>query len=171
METRPLVIIVPQTRAVTGSCGDGTVQTNEACDDGNTTSGDYCAADCSAVIGSCGDGTTQENELATMGTQPTVIIARIARQSPAVVGIGPYKPTKPVMMETRPLVIIARQIALQSPSRVPHKSANAVQGAVQVPHKFVNAVRVGPYWSTVLGLRLDFWICLVMSWELGSMEV
>ena len=34
----------------------------ETCDDGNTASGDYCSADCSAVTGSCADGTIQSNE-------------------------------------------------------------------------------------------------------------
>ena len=69
------------------------------------------------VTGSWCDGRRRRTKLATMGTQPTVIIARqIARQSPAVVGIGPYKPTKPVMMETRPLVIIVLRIAQQSPA-------------------------------------------------------
>ncbi len=43
-------------------CGDGVVEGDEACDDGNTESGDYCAADCSEVTGECGDGELQENE-------------------------------------------------------------------------------------------------------------
>jgi len=30
-------------------CGNGTVDRDEACDDGNTSDGDFCAADCSAV--------------------------------------------------------------------------------------------------------------------------
>ena len=61
----------PDTSAETGvdtvdapvaQCGDGRVEGNEACDDGNTTGGDYCAPDCSTVTGSCGDGTLQSNE-------------------------------------------------------------------------------------------------------------
>lgn len=49
-------------KAKTGSCGDGTKQNNEACDDGNTIDGDYCSADCQTITGSCGDGTKQINE-------------------------------------------------------------------------------------------------------------
>lgn len=45
-----------------GVCGNGMVEAPEACDDGNTMAGDYCAADCSAVTGSCGDGMQQSNE-------------------------------------------------------------------------------------------------------------
>ncbi|MBI4412097.1 MAG: DUF4215 domain-containing protein [Deltaproteobacteria bacterium] len=36
----------PNTTTATGSCGDGTVDTGEECDDGNTTDGDGCQADC-----------------------------------------------------------------------------------------------------------------------------
>lgn len=43
-------------------CGDGVVEGGEACDDGNTQSGDYCSADCSTVTGECGDGIVQDNE-------------------------------------------------------------------------------------------------------------
>ena len=35
---------------------------NEACDDGNVFSGDYCRNDCLAVTGFCGDGVKQTNE-------------------------------------------------------------------------------------------------------------
>lgn len=38
-------------------CGDGTVNPNEQCDDGNMTSGDGCSAQCLNEF--CGDGTTQ----------------------------------------------------------------------------------------------------------------
>lgn len=44
------------------TCGDGTLEGSEACDDGNTSDGDYCSADCSTVTGECGDGTVQSNE-------------------------------------------------------------------------------------------------------------
>jgi cysteine-rich repeat protein len=44
------------------TCGNGTVEPPEACDDGNTQDGDYCAADCKTVTGSCGDGVLQSNE-------------------------------------------------------------------------------------------------------------
>ncbi|MEE2901075.1 MAG: DUF4215 domain-containing protein [Myxococcota bacterium] len=40
-------------------CGNGTVDDGELCDDGNTSSGDYCSSDCQKVIGSCGDGRVQ----------------------------------------------------------------------------------------------------------------
>lgn len=40
-------------------CGNGVIEGNEACDDGNTQSGDYCSTTCSKVIGSCGDGRIQ----------------------------------------------------------------------------------------------------------------
>ena len=46
----------------TATCGDGTVEGAEVCDDNNMSSGDYCSADCSQVTGSCGDGTLQSNE-------------------------------------------------------------------------------------------------------------
>ncbi len=43
-----------------GVCGNAVVETGEACDDGNNTSGDGCEADCLSVTGSTGggDGTT-----------------------------------------------------------------------------------------------------------------
>jgi len=49
-------------------CGDGTVEAPEACDDGNTAAGDYCASDCLAVTGACGDGMVQSNESCDDGT-------------------------------------------------------------------------------------------------------
>ncbi|HSW59617.1 MAG TPA: DUF4215 domain-containing protein, partial [bacterium] len=42
--------------------------TNEACDDGNTISGDYCRNDCLAVTGFCGDGVKQTNEACDKAT-------------------------------------------------------------------------------------------------------
>ncbi len=36
-------------------CGDGIAEGSEACDDGNTSGGDYCSADCSEVTAVCGD--------------------------------------------------------------------------------------------------------------------
>lgn len=50
------------------TCGDGMAEAPEACDDGNTTAGDYCAADCSSITGSCGDGMVQSNETCDDGT-------------------------------------------------------------------------------------------------------
>ena len=49
----------PDCNMITGYCGDGTVQNNEACD---SALDPYCAADCSAVTGYCGDGIKQSNE-------------------------------------------------------------------------------------------------------------
>ncbi len=49
--------------AITGRCGDGVVQENEACDEGNTKDGPYCSADCKEIVGSCGDGIKQSNEV------------------------------------------------------------------------------------------------------------
>lgn len=46
----------------TAVCGNSSIEAAEACDDGNTADGDYCAADCSAETGSCGDATQQDNE-------------------------------------------------------------------------------------------------------------
>src|SRR5579862_2786316 len=45
---------------LTGGCGNGIVDPGELCDDGNTISGDGCAADCkSREI--CGDGFVDHN--------------------------------------------------------------------------------------------------------------
>lgn len=54
--------------AVVATCGDGTAEGDEACDDGNTDDGDYCSADCQTTTGSCGDGTLQSNESCDDGT-------------------------------------------------------------------------------------------------------
>jgi len=43
-------------------CGDGTVQSGEECDDGNTTAGDGCDATCDVEPGVCGDGTLNSGE-------------------------------------------------------------------------------------------------------------
>lgn len=48
-------------------CGNGMIEAPEVCDDGNTSTGDYCAADCSATTGSCGDGVVQANEMCDDG--------------------------------------------------------------------------------------------------------
>lgn len=48
--------------AATAICGDGVVDTGEECDDGNTTDGDGCAADCSNEPAVCGDGVIQVGE-------------------------------------------------------------------------------------------------------------
>ena len=42
-------------------CGDGAIQGNEQCDDGNTASGDGCASDCLSDE-SCGNGIVDINE-------------------------------------------------------------------------------------------------------------
>jgi len=44
------------------TCGDGTVDSGEECDDGNTTNGDGCSASCFNESGSCGDGTVDQGE-------------------------------------------------------------------------------------------------------------
>jgi cysteine-rich repeat protein len=44
-------------------CGNGVQESGEVCDDGNTATGDYCAADCASVTGFCGDGLLQTNEV------------------------------------------------------------------------------------------------------------
>ena len=49
-------ILVPQT------CGNGKIEGNEVCDDGNTKDGDYCSKDCKHIIGKCGDAILQTNE-------------------------------------------------------------------------------------------------------------
>ena len=49
-------------------CGNGTREAWEACDDGNTQDGDYCASDCSAITTVCGDGLTQGSEVCDDGS-------------------------------------------------------------------------------------------------------
>ncbi len=49
-------VLVPQT------CGNGKIEGNEVCDDGNTKDGDYCSSDCKHIIGKCGDEIVQTNE-------------------------------------------------------------------------------------------------------------
>lgn len=44
------------------ACGDAIRDLEEACDDGNTASDDYCGADCQTVTGWCNDGIVQSNE-------------------------------------------------------------------------------------------------------------
>ncbi|MBI5508374.1 MAG: hypothetical protein HY903_06445 [Deltaproteobacteria bacterium] len=48
-------------------CGNYYVEAGETCDDGNTTAGDYCAADCQTVIGFCGDRRVQARETCDTG--------------------------------------------------------------------------------------------------------
>ena len=45
-------------------CGDGTVDTGETCDDGNTVAGDGCSATCNteSASGTCGDGKVDNDE-------------------------------------------------------------------------------------------------------------
>jgi probable HAF family extracellular repeat protein/cysteine-rich repeat protein len=47
-------------------CGNGTVEPGEACDDGNTASGDACAGDCGAVT-LCGNGLLDPGETCDAG--------------------------------------------------------------------------------------------------------
>ncbi len=46
----------------TKTCGNGALELDEACDDGNVADGDYCDAVCETITGSCGDNTLQANE-------------------------------------------------------------------------------------------------------------
>lgn len=43
-------------------CGDGLVQSTEACDDGGTVAGDGCSSTCALEVGVCGDGTVSFGE-------------------------------------------------------------------------------------------------------------
>src|SRR5262245_30314248 len=52
----------------TGLCGNGNVDTNEACDDSNNASGDGCRGDC-GKIEACGDGALDEGEACDDGNQ------------------------------------------------------------------------------------------------------
>jgi cysteine-rich repeat protein len=45
-----------------GSCGNGAVESGEACDDGNTNNCDGCRGDCSRVDDDCGDGIVECGE-------------------------------------------------------------------------------------------------------------
>ena len=51
-------------QTVTGSCGDGIKQNNEACD---TDLDPYCSADCKTIAGTCGDGDINGNEECDLG--------------------------------------------------------------------------------------------------------
>ena len=51
-------------KTITGSCGDGTKQNNEACD---TALDPYCSADCKTIAGTCGDGDINGNEECDLG--------------------------------------------------------------------------------------------------------
>ena len=48
-------------------CGDHVIEGTEICDDGNTSDGDLCAADCSALTPICGDGIKLGNEVCDDG--------------------------------------------------------------------------------------------------------
>ena len=62
-----------RTHCMSPSCGDAVVDTGlgEACDDGNTQSGDYCAPDCSAPTSVCGDGVVELGEACDDGSSNT----------------------------------------------------------------------------------------------------
>jgi len=61
-------------KTIIGSCGDGKVQANEACDNALPSVGkkegigSSCSGDCQKVIGSCGDGKVQTNEACDEGS-------------------------------------------------------------------------------------------------------
>ncbi len=46
----------PCPAGVLGQCGNGVVGIDEVCDDGNSSDGDYCSADCKTATSVCGDG-------------------------------------------------------------------------------------------------------------------
>ena len=73
-----------------GYCGDGVHQEeHEACDDGNTISGDYCQADCQAVSGFVGTKSYKPMRFVTTAILKTAIIAAaIAVQPPAAAAMG-----------------------------------------------------------------------------------
>src|SRR5439155_501294 len=50
-------------------CGDGVVDSDEECDDGNQTDGDGCAADCTAEPGVCGNRVVEDGEECDDGNQ------------------------------------------------------------------------------------------------------
>ena len=59
-----------QERTLSGSfCGDGVVQAQEVCDDGNRVDGDYCSADCGQRTSVCGDGVRELSEVCDDGNQ------------------------------------------------------------------------------------------------------
>jgi len=57
------VFLVPDAaEADYGTCGDGYLDDDEECDDGNTTKGDGCNAHCYIELLTCGDGDIDEGE-------------------------------------------------------------------------------------------------------------
>jgi cysteine-rich repeat protein len=48
-------------------CGDGRLDTGEACDDGNLAAGDGCSATCSVEVAACGNGRLESGELCDDG--------------------------------------------------------------------------------------------------------
>ncbi|MCC6809273.1 MAG: hypothetical protein IT381_17730 [Deltaproteobacteria bacterium] len=54
-------------RSTAPVCGNGKLEGNETCDDGDTSGSDYCSADCTMVTGRCGDLTQQSNEVCDDG--------------------------------------------------------------------------------------------------------
>src|SRR6266404_5783716 len=57
---KPHLLCVPSTRTAAPRCGDGFLDPGEQCDDGNTTSGDGCSANC--TLESCGNGIVDSGE-------------------------------------------------------------------------------------------------------------
>jgi len=60
----PAVMLVPDATLLpcTNTCGDGGVEAPEVCDDGNISSCDGCASDCTRIDDVCGDGITECGE-------------------------------------------------------------------------------------------------------------
>ena len=62
----PLPNLALAIEAIAATCGNDVVETGEACDDGNTTGGDGCSADCRSDE-SCGNGITDLAEICDDG--------------------------------------------------------------------------------------------------------
>src|SRR5207244_323904 len=54
------------------ACGDGFVDPNEACDDGNSVDGDGCTRDCTST-GVCGNGIRDEGEQCDDGADGVLV--------------------------------------------------------------------------------------------------
>ncbi len=60
-------IVVPAQGTGEPSCGNGAVDANEACDDGNVTDGDGCSATCESETGGGGSGNTDDEGVTDAG--------------------------------------------------------------------------------------------------------
>lgn len=74
-------------------CGDGVVQRGEACDDGNTADGDFCAGNCLEVTvppsgGTMTFGQPDQTPVTFEGTEPTVFAYRSEREGKRYLQVG-----------------------------------------------------------------------------------